>query len=417
MAITQAFSVKTQRLTEVAVRTAKRVQKVLARHGRLLDDATVDTGPKGEQLALAALVGAAASGLGLAGERAGKPLLRVVDPAKARVAERVGESLGVNVHAEVAVPARDRARLERLCRYVCRPPIAQERLVEVAGGKLRYLLKKPWSDGTVALVLEPLDLCARIAALIPPPRFHMIRYHGVLSSHAKPASGLGLVGERAGQPLLRIVDPSRAREGEPFAEVMGFNVHAQVAVAAHDRARLERLCRYLCRPPLAQERLEETPSGKLRYTFKKPWKDGTVALLLEPLDLIARVCALVPPPRLHMVRYHGVLSSHAKVRSEVVPKPEVASLATRVVQLELFGDNNDSSDTEPRRRPWAWLLRHVFEVDVTTCPHCTGPMRWLEAATTSDAIARLLAKHGLGPRPPPKDRAPHGQLRLAFPKT
>jgi hypothetical protein len=231
------------------------------------------------------------------------------------------------------------------------------------------------------------------------------------------ASGLGLVGERAGQPLLRIVDPSRAREGEPFAEVMGFNVHAQVAVAAHDRARLERLCRYLCRPPLAQERLEETPSGKLRYTFKKPWKDGTVALLLEPLDLIARVCALVPPPRLHMVRYHGVLSSHAKVRSEVVPKPEVASLATRVVQLELFGDNNDSSDTEPRRRPWAWLLRHVFEVDVTTCPHCTGPMRWLEAATTSDAIARLLAKHGLGPRPPPKDRAPHGQLRLAFPKT
>ena len=113
-----------------------------------------------------------------------------------------------------------------------------------------------------------------------------------------------------------------------------------------------------------------------------------------------------------------MLSSHAKVRSEVVPHPEVAmSLATRVVQLELFGDNNDNPDTEPRRKPWSWLLRHVFEVDVTTCPHCTGPMRWLEAATTSDAIARLLAKHGLGPRPPPKDRAPHGQLRLAFPKT
>ncbi|MBL9020565.1 MAG: transposase [Myxococcales bacterium] len=131
------------------------------------------SGPKTEQLALSALVGAAATGLGLAGERAGKPLLRVVDPEKARIAERVGESLGVNVHAEVAVPARDRARLERLCRYVCRPPIAQERLVEVAGGKLRYLLKRPWSDGTVALVLEPLDLCARIAALIPPPRWRL----------------------------------------------------------------------------------------------------------------------------------------------------------------------------------------------------------------------------------------------------
>ena len=153
------------------------------------------------------------------------------------------------------------------------------------------------------------------------------------------ASGLGLDGDRAGQPLLRIVDPSRARDGEPVADIMGFNVHAQVAVPARDRAKLERLCRYVCRPPIAQDRLEEQPSGKLRYTLKKPWKDGTVALVLEPLDLIARVCALVPPPRLHMVRYHGVLSSHAKVRSEVVPHPDVATSPARAVQLELFGDN------------------------------------------------------------------------------
>jgi hypothetical protein len=46
----------------------------------------------------------------------------------------------------------------------------------------------------------------------------------------------------------------------------------------------------------------------------------------------------------------------------------------------------------PSRRPWAWLLRHVFEVDVTTCPRCGGVTPWLEAATTPAAIARLLAK-------------------------
>jgi len=69
---------------------------------------------------------------------------------------------------------------------------------------------------------------------------------------------------------------------------------------------------YVRQEPIAQDRLEEQPNGKLRYMLKKPWKDGTVALVLEPLDLIARVCALVPPPRLHMVRYHGVRSSHAK---------------------------------------------------------------------------------------------------------
>jgi len=125
------------------------------------------------------LCGAAAAGHGVAGEGAGEPLLRVVDPAHARKSERVGESGGFNVHAEVAVPPRDRARLERLCRYLCRPPIAQERLDEMANGKLRYSLKKPWRDGTVALVLEPLDLLARVCALIPPPRFHMVRYHGL----------------------------------------------------------------------------------------------------------------------------------------------------------------------------------------------------------------------------------------------
>lgn len=129
--------------------------------------------------------------------------------------------------------------------------------------------------------------------------------------------------------------------------VMGVNVHAQVAIPARDRARLERLCRYVCRPPIAEDRLEQQASGKLRYTLKKAWKDGTVALLLEPLDSIARVCALVPPPRQHMVAYHGVLSSHAKLRSEVVPAPDASTSPARVVQLELFDDDADHDDAEP----------------------------------------------------------------------
>jgi hypothetical protein len=278
--------------SEVAARTAQRVQKVLARHGRTLDGSGESDAaePLGEQLALAALCGAAGAGHDLTGDRAGEPLLRVVEPARARKSERVGESDGFNVHADVAVPARDRAQLERLCRY-------------------------------------------------------------------------------------------------------------------------------LCRPPIAQERLEETASGKLRYTLKRPWRDGTVALVLEPLDLLARVCALIPPLRFHMIRYHGVLSSHAKVRAEVVPHVEELP-----VQLPLFAQQDGSADRnldvlapEPRRKPWAWLLRHVFEIDVSTCQRCGGATRWLEAATKPDAIARLLAKHGLGPRPPPRP-SPKGQLRLAFPK-
>ena len=232
------------------------------------------------------------------------------------------------------------------------------------------------------------------------------------------ASGHGLLGERAGRPLLRIVDPKRARNGERVGESHGINVHAEVAIAARDRARLERLCRYVCRPPIAQDRLEEMKDQKLSYLLKKPWRDGTVALVLEPLDLIARVCALIPPPRFHMVRYHGVLSSHAKVRAEVVPKhTEVLEGTQPPTQLALiFGKGSDATVVapEPRRKPWAWMLRHVFEIDVATCVRCGGVTRWLEAATTPESIRRLLAKHGLGPRPPPNARAPHGQLRLAF---
>ncbi len=156
--------------------------------------------------------------------------------------------------------------------------------------------------------------------------------------------------------------------------------------------------------------------GKLSYLLKKPWRDGTVALVLEPMDLIARVRALIPPPRFHMVRYHGVLSSHGKVRAEVVPKPERAVAR----QLALFEKDTGVLDVlalehEPRRKHWAWLLRHVFQVDVSICVRCGGVTRWLEAATTPEAIARVLAKHGLGARPPPEIRAKPGQLRLAFP--
>jgi hypothetical protein len=123
-----------------------------------------------------------------------------------------------------------------------------------------------------------------------------------------------------------------------------------------------------------------------------------------------------------MIRYFGVLSSHSRHRARVVPsrldpsrfKPEPA----RGDQLKLaFDCDAPASDPAmPTRSRWGWLLRHVFRADVETCPRCGGPMRWVEAATESGAIARLLAKHDLGPEPLPKRLAlpPYGQLPLPF---
>jgi hypothetical protein len=256
-----------------------------------------------------------------------------------------------------------------------------------------------------------------------------------LSSCASAAArGVDLVGERAGRPTLRLLDPERARRGEPVAEVLGFNVHAARAIAARDRQQLEQLCRYLCRPPIAQDRLELCDDDRVRYTMKKPWRDGTLALVFEPEDLLARLCAMVPPPRWHLIRFHGVLSAHASLRPEVIPSAPVGEndpATSAGAQLELFpsaavtAGNDDATShgdrqpCEPSRKPWAWLLRHVFAADLQTCEHCGGRMRWKEVATTADAIARLLARHGLGsgpdPPPPRRSRAPvPEQLALGF---
>jgi hypothetical protein len=83
--------------------------------------------------------------------------------------------------------------------------------------------------------------------------------------------------------------------GKRCAEVAGFNVHANVRVGANDRDGLEHLCRYLARPPIANDRLQELPDGRIALRFKQAWRDGTSSVQLAPLALIARLAALVVP--------------------------------------------------------------------------------------------------------------------------
>ena len=74
-------------------------------------------------------------------------------------------------------------------------------------------------------------------------------------------------------------------------------------IAQERLERIERLCRYITRPPLSQERLSRRADGRLELELKKAWRDGTRALVLEPFDLLTRLVASVPPPRLHLLRY------------------------------------------------------------------------------------------------------------------
>ena len=273
-----------------------------------------------------------------------------------------------------------------------------------------------------------------------PPRL-AIDEPGLAACYAAAAQGVGVAGARAGQPALRLVvqreqaTQAGVAEDQPVAEVRGINVHAKQVVDGRDRKQLERLCRYVTRPPLAQERLHKRSDGRLELELKHVWRDGTRAILLEPHDLIARLVAAIPPPRFHLTRYFGVLSSHAKLRPVVVPsrpaRPRPPECPDQVApaslnQLHLFGqdpseDGRDAQDAA-RRKPWGWLLRHVFARDLNTCPHCAAPMRWVEVATKRARALELMRAHGLeppgspgpsGPDPPARRLHP-AQLKLAF---
>jgi hypothetical protein len=92
------------------------------------------------------------------------------------------------------------------------------------------------------------------------------------------------------------------------AKEVGFSLHAGVSAEAHQRDKLERLCRYICRPAVSEKRLALTSNGNIRYQLKTPYRDGTTHVIFEPLDFIAKLAALVPKPRVNLTRFHGVLA-------------------------------------------------------------------------------------------------------------
>jgi hypothetical protein len=91
----------------------------------------------------------------------------------------------------------------------------------------------------------------------------------------------------------------------------------------------ERLCRYVLRHPLSLQRLAWTKDGRLAYEVKYPRSPKQTHWLLEPVQFLARLASLIPPPRHPLVRYFGVLSSASKWRPHVVPPVPARLRASR----------------------------------------------------------------------------------------
>jgi hypothetical protein len=353
--------------------------------------------------------------------------------------QRFGDALNLNVHFHSLVLDGVYARsAEGALRFLPLPPPDDAEVKRVARQVARrlgrLLERRGLGDGTpdddTLAAEEPL----------------------LASLYAASVTSRVATGSRAGQRVLRMGDRIDAEDlpvlqGERCASVGGVSVHANVAVPARDRRRLERLCRYGARPPVATERLSRLEDGRLLYRLKRRWRDGTTHVVFTPQELVEKLAALVPPPRFHLVRYHGVLGPCASDRDRIVPagegaRPTRSSLRPESVATPSPVDGDpagiapattpDSASivrpgsmpecerlgrppipvasasapawpdaARARRLAWAELMKRVFAIDVLECPRCRGPMRILAAIHPPETTAAILACLGLPVRAPP----------------
>jgi hypothetical protein len=253
-----------------------------------------------------------------------------------------------------------------------------------------------WSEVDGALVFHsvepPTDAeVGRVCATVGRRVTRLLRRRGLLDGEDEPPDVLGSLQAKAILAALVLHQPGEPELGgkRRCAAQDGYSVHANTAIAANDREGLERLCRYGARPSLSLERMRWREDGTVGYRLKRVIGQ-TGELVLTPQELMARLVTLVPPPRAHLVRYHGVFAPNARLRPRVVLVPRPAPEAPPEV-------------ASPRGRiDWAGLLKRVFQVDVLECVRCPGRLRVLAYLTDRAAVRQILGHLGLPMDPPPR---------------
>ena len=269
---------------------------------------------------------------------------------------------------------------DRLLAFSCKgrgvcPSCNARRMAEVASGVLGIFLRalrstlRDVSPGAPAAVRD-----AQLGAIPFPQRF----------GGSLPSKTLSI--EDAKSPhyhyhVLRwfarrgLLDPSTAADMRTWRGTGGFSIDDSVRIEAEDRAGLKRLVRYCARGRLVLERLHTptglealtSPEARLVYRLPEPDVHGRQELRLAPLELLDRLARLVPPPRIHRHRHHGVLAPTG-----------------------------------------SQLLARIYEVLPLLCPACGGEMRIISFITLPATVQDLLLHLGFAclPAPPGPIDAP-----------
>ena len=295
--------------------------------------------------------------------------------------QRFGGALNLNVHFHCVIPDGVFVR---------------------EGGALRFVALAPPSDADVAAVLR--RIVVRLVRLLRP-------WLASAEDDARPLDALGAAQVEA-MKSLGTSPPDSGRARKLSAYLNGFSLHAAVHLHANDRKGLAHLCGYGARPPFSQERLSQLPDGRLAYQLRRPLGDGRHRLVLQATELLRRLATLVPPPRAHLVRYHGVFAPASCWRRQIIPlfsessasaRP-CASAPRRAENIAPAGPDLSTArrqrPADPSRIPWAELLRRVFRDDVLTCP-CGGRRVVLAYLTQPGPVRTILDNLGLPSTGPP----------------
>jgi hypothetical protein len=269
---------------------------------------------------------------------------------------------GWNLHAGVAIPAGDDLGRERLLRYGARPPLALDRLRRLRDGRVAYRVKYS-RTGSKYRVMAPLEVLARLAALIPPPRYPLVRFHGVLGPRSSWRKDV--------VPKPRMLDACERKDSDGDGH------------GTRDR-----------KPPGPSE--PKGPKGSKDRAPPIPapraWVQQSLlreeTTLAAPIDFSFATAESATPP----------LVSHVPATT-ILLAPNVLSVKhwSRLAEGALY--------TASRRVPWGRLLRRTFAVDVQECPKCHGRLRVIGTVLDPFAARAILARLALPTAAPSLARA------------
>ena len=191
------------------------------------------------------------------------------------------------------------------------------------------------------------------------------------------------LGKYRGQKALTLRTRPTLSKPKPYlAEYSGFSLHAGVFCPAHNRKKLEHLCRYISRPSLSEQRLSLNNKGQVVYKLKTPYRNGTTHIVLDPLNFLSRLASLIPRPKIHLIRFHGVFAPNCKYRSLIVPQSAL---------LEKTSSKEKKKQKKSYSMGWAKMFKRVFDIDIQTCLKCGGRIKVISAIYDQQTIKRILS--------------------------